>query len=131
MTTRQATCSCGRLTVTTQGEPVRVSVCHCLACQRRTGSIFAAQARFPGNKVTINGESRVYVRTADSGNQIRFHFCPECGATLYYQPGNDVDVIGVPVGAFADPEFPPPRVSVYESSRHRWASLPRDIEHFE
>jgi hypothetical protein len=59
----------------------------------------------------------VYVRTADSGNQIRFHFCAECGATVYCRPGNNPDVIAVPVGAFADPEFPPPRVSVYESSR--------------
>jgi hypothetical protein len=71
------------------------------------------------------------VRTADSGNQIRFHFCPDCGATVYYQLNDDLDVIGVPVGAFADPGFPPPRVSVYESSRHGWAGLPKDIEHME
>jgi len=71
------------------------------------------------------------VRTADSGNQISFHFCPNCGSTMYYQPGDDPNVIAVPVGAFADPEFPPPRVSVYESSRHRRASLPKDIEHVE
>jgi hypothetical protein len=117
--------------VTTHGEPVRVSVCHCLACQRRTGSTFGAQARFPSSKVTISGESKVYVRTPDSGNQIRFHFCPGCGATVYYQFGSDPDVIGVPVGAFADPGLPAPRVSVYESSRYLWASLPKDIEHIE
>jgi hypothetical protein len=117
--------------MTTHGEPVRVSVCHCLACQRRTGSTFGAQARFPSSKVTISGESKVYVRTPDSGNQIRFHFCPGCGATVYYQFGSDPDVIGVPVGAFADPGLPAPRVSVYESSRYLWASLPKDIEHIE
>ena len=104
MTTRQASCSCGKLTLTTQGEPIRISVCHCLACQRRTGSIFGTQARFPSSNVRISGASKVYVRTADSGNQIRFHFCPDCGATVYYQPADDRDVIGVPVGAFADPD---------------------------
>jgi hypothetical protein len=41
-----ACCSCGQLQVTTTGEPVRISVCHCLACQRRTGSAFGVQARF-------------------------------------------------------------------------------------
>jgi hypothetical protein len=102
-----------------------------LACQRRTGSIFGAQARFPRDKVTIGGESSVYVRTADSGNRIAFHFCPDCGSTVYYQPADNPDVIGVPVGAFADPQFPPPRVSVYEASRHPWANLPNDIEHIE
>lgn len=47
MTTRTASCSCGQLQIEVQGEPVRVSVCHCLACQRRTGSLFGEQARFP------------------------------------------------------------------------------------
>ena len=46
MTTRRASCTCGQLHLETTGEPVRVSVCHCLDCQRRTGSAFAAQARF-------------------------------------------------------------------------------------
>ena len=46
MTDRQATCSCGNLIVRTRGEPVRVSICHCLACQKRTGSTFGVQARF-------------------------------------------------------------------------------------
>ncbi len=56
MNTRIATCSCGRLTATEAGEPARVSVCHCLACQRRTGSVFGAQVRFAGRQVSINGE---------------------------------------------------------------------------
>ena len=86
------------------------------------------QARFPSDRVMIHGESKVYVRTADSGNEIEFHFCPECGATVYYRYGDLSDVIAVPVGAFADPEFPPPRVSVYESTRHPWVSLPEDVE---
>ena len=46
MTTRTATCRCGQLRAECQGEPVRVSVCHCLDCQKRTGSVFAAQARW-------------------------------------------------------------------------------------
>jgi hypothetical protein len=131
MTIRQASCSCGKLTVTTEGEPVRVSICHCPACQRRTGSVFDVQARFPSDRVTIAGASKVYVRTADSGNQIEFHFCPDCGATVYYRYGDIPDVVAVPVGGFADAAFPPPRVSVYESTRHPWAALPKDIEHLD
>ena len=114
--------------MTTQGEPIRISVCHCLACQQRTGSIFGAQARFPSNNVDIRGQSTEYVRTGDSGKKITFHFCPECGSTVYYQLNDQPDVIAVPVGAFADPEFPPPRASVYESRRHAWAKVPNDIE---
>jgi hypothetical protein len=62
MSDRLAACSCGQLSARVTGEPVRISVCHCLACQRRTGSVFAAQVRFPRAAVTIAGASAEYVR---------------------------------------------------------------------
>lgn len=131
MSDRLATCSCGKLTVRTRGEPLRVSVCHCLACQRRSGSAFAVQARFPAEAVTIRGESREYARTGDEGTTARFHFCPECGAIVFYLPDAIPGVVVVPVGAFADPDFPPPTVSVYEVRQHPWVRLPDDIEHWD
>ena len=67
MSVRTATCMCGQLTATCDGEPFRISVCHCLDCQKRSGSSFAAQARFPADRVTTSGDALVYVRTADSG----------------------------------------------------------------
>src|SRR4051812_8460053 len=118
MTTRHAACSCGQLNLTAEGEPIRISMCHCLACQRRTGSIFGAQARFPRDKVTLAGRSTAYVRAGDSGNRATFHFCPDCGSTVYYELEGIPEAIAVPVGAFADPAFPAPRVSVYEARRH-------------
>jgi len=102
MTTRRAACSCGQLRLEAEGEPLRISICHCLACQRRTGSVFGVQARFPRDKVTIEGRSTLYVRTGDSGHSATFHFCPECGATVYYEAEERPEAIGVPVGAFAD-----------------------------
>jgi hypothetical protein len=131
MTTRRAACSCGQLTLTAEGEPVRISMCHCLACQRRTGSAFGVQARFPRERVATQGRSTRYVRTADSGNEITFCFCSDCGATVYYWLHAQPDVIAVPVGAFADPSFPAPRVSVYEARRHAWVGMPEDVEHHE
>jgi hypothetical protein len=131
MTVRHASCSCGQLRVTVEGDPVRVSMCHCLACQRRTGSTFGVQARFPREKVTIEGPSTEWVRTADSGNRVTFHFCPACGATVYYQIDDMPELVAIPVGAFADPTFPAPWVSVYESTRHSWTGVPADAEHFD
>lgn len=69
MAERTASCSCGQLTARVSGDPVRVSVCHCLACQRRTGSVFGVQARFRSGDVRITGESRAFVREADDGGQ--------------------------------------------------------------
>lgn len=129
MTLRSAACSCGRLRLTVSAEPVRVSICHCLACQRRTGSAFGAQARFPKASVHIEGPSSTYVRISDAGNKLSFHFCPECGATVHYELEGQPELVAVPVGAFADPGFPAPRFSVYESRRHGWIGLSAVIEH--
>jgi hypothetical protein len=108
---------------------VRISVCHCTECQRRTGSVFGVQARFPASAVTIDGPSAGWTRTADSGNTIEFHFCPNCGSTVYYLPHAEPDLVAVAVGAFADAAFPAPRVSVYESRRHPWVTVPDGVEH--
>ena len=129
METREAACSCGQLRLTAEGDPARISMCHCLACQRRTGSAFGIQARFAADRVRVVGRYAVYVRTSDGGEERTFHFCPHCGATTFYTTATAPDVVAVPVGAFADPSFPPPTVSVYESRRHPWLSVPEAIEH--
>ena len=123
MVTRTATCRCGQLRAVCEGEPVRVSVCHCLACQQRTGSAFAAQARWPDEQVTVAGESKTWVRVGDSGSRVTYRFCPTCGSTVTYAVEGFPFVTAVPLGAFADPSFPPPRFSVYESRRHDWAAV--------
>jgi hypothetical protein len=128
--TRTATCRCGAVTVSCEGEPVRISACHCLACKQRSGSAFAAQARFPVEQVSVRGETKVWVRTADSGNKVNYRFCPACGSTVAYQLDRDPDVVAVPMGNFADPNFPPPRFSVWEARKHDWAPiLGDDVEH--
>ncbi len=125
MTTRYAACSCEQLHLTVEGEPVRISICHCLACQRRTGSAFGAQARFPAEDVRIEGRYTEYVRISDEGEGRTFSFCPECGATVFYKSESQPELIAVPLGAFADPTFPEPTVSVWEERRHPWVDLPR------
>lgn len=121
---REASCACGRLRIACRGEPVRISICHCLACQRRTGSVFGMQARFLKENVRhIAGDSKRFTRTGDSGNTVSFHFCPDCGSTVYWELSGVPDAYAVAVGAFADPAFPAPRVSVYETRRHDWVDL--------
>jgi hypothetical protein len=129
MATREAACSCGQLRLVAEGDPVRVSVCHCLACQRRTGSAFGYQARFPRERVTVHGQAREYVRISDEGEPRTFSFCPDCGTTVHSGVESAPAQVAVPVGAFADPAFPPPRVSVWESRKHEWVALPTGVEH--
>ncbi|MBX3604297.1 MAG: GFA family protein [Piscinibacter sp.] len=127
MSHRTASCSCGQLRAEVSADPIRVSVCHCLACQRRTGSVFGAQARFAQEAVRVTGRSKGFVRVGDEGTRITFHFCPDCGATLYYRLSEDF--VAIPVGAFADPSFPAPSVSVYEERMHAWVQVPGEVTH--
>ena len=120
MTTRQASCSCGQLRVTCEGEPVRISMCHCLECQKRTGNVFGTQARFPRERVTIEGRATQWTRLGDSGQPITFNFCPVCGSTVYWELTGAPGFVVVAVGGFADPSFAPPRHSVYDDRRHPW-----------
>ncbi len=123
-------CRCGQLRAECEGEPVRVSVCHCLECQKRSGSAFAAQARWPDQKVRVTGEAKAWTRVADSGHRVIYRFCPNCGSTVAYVIEGWPGVTAVPLGAFADPQFPAPKFSVYEHRKHSWTTvLGDDVEH--
>ena len=131
MRVRVASCRCGQLRATCTGEPVRVSVCHCLECQKRSGSAFAVQARWPDAQVALAGEFRTWSQQGDSGTVARFRFCPTCGATLVYASEGMPGLTAVAVGAFADPGFPPPQYSVWEDRKHGWVTVSADgMEHF-
>jgi hypothetical protein len=103
MTTRHATCNCGQLRLTIEGEPSRISMCHCLECQRRTGAVISNQARFRREQVTFAGKATAWMRTAASGNALTFHFCPTCGSTVYWEGEGFPGYVAVAIGNFADP----------------------------
>lgn len=131
MTQRIASCICGQLTARVTGEPVRVSVCHCLNCKRRSGSAFAAQARFPADQVRMEGEARTFDLTGDSGTTATFSFCPACGRTVAYVNRGFPELealIAIPVGAFAEVDFPAPGVEVYGERRCGWVEVVGDME---
>lgn len=128
MTLRTATCGCGQLSIEVQGEPRGVGVCHCLACQRRTGSVFAALAGF-ASPWKVRGIASVHVRTGDAGRRFIFRFCPICGSTVFHtEDGHEDRSVSVAVGCFADPDFPPPEDSVYDRRRHGWVRLAEGVE---
>ena len=129
-TTRIASCSCGQLRIELRGEPRGVGVCHCLECQRRTGSVFAALASFDA-PFAVSGNATEYVRAGDAGAKFRFRFCPVCGSTVFHTEEGVEGSVGVAVGAFGDPSFPAPQVSVYDCRRHPWVRLPNEVIAFD
>ena len=121
---RTASCRCGQLKATVAGEPVRLSVCHCLNCKKRSGSAFAVQARWPAEHVQVEGSSRTFLKAGDSGNPATFHFCPDCGSDVFYLiDGKFEGLIAIPLGTFDDPFFGSPEYSVYEGRKHDWVEI--------
>ncbi len=127
---RRAQCACGQLSATCQGEPIRVSVCHCLDCKRRTGSAFSWTSRWNAADVVIEGHAAEHARVGDEGGRAVFSFCPHCGTAVYYRADGQPDVVAIPAGMFADPTFPPPEYSSYDPSRRcAWVGI--DVEGLE
>jgi hypothetical protein len=129
MSEREATCLCGQLRLEVTGEPLAVSICNCLACKRGTGSAFAMQAGFKADQVRIDGRYTDYLRVSDEADRKEhvLHFCPECGSHVFYTEPEEPGLVVVSVGSFADPSFPPPTESGYDSRRHPWIGLPESV----
>jgi hypothetical protein len=107
-------------------------MCHCLDCQRRTGSAFSVAVFYQRDRVHIEpGPSNTFERSSASGFPVNFHFCGNCGSSVFWEPRRLPDLIGVAIGAFADPEFPIPQQSVWTRSKYRWLALPEGITAFE
>jgi len=130
MPSREAACHCGQLRLEVAGEPFSVSICNCLACQRRTGSAFGMQAGFKADQVQVTGRFGDYSRISDEADRKEhvFHFCPDCGSQVFSTEPTEPDLVVVSVGSFADPSFPPPTVSGYDSRRYPWVGLSDSIQ---
>lgn len=133
MNLRTARCACGALEFIFRGDPVRVGLCHCHACQRRGGGPFGVQARFRKEQLLERkGTPRTWTRGGDDPGTVTFTFCGDCGSNVCWQPDGLPDHLVVAIGAFADRDFPAPTVSVYEERMHPWVKLPESVvDHFD
>lgn len=127
--TRVAQCHCGQLQLSCEGEPYPVVACHCQLCQRRTGSLFHIAAWYEKHRVVFEGRASQFTRdNGDAGLEMTFNFCPDCGTSVWWQSprseGPTAGKIGVAAGCFADCDFPPPTVSIYEKHKHSWIDAP-------
>jgi tetratricopeptide (TPR) repeat protein len=88
------------------------------------------QAGFKADQVQVAGRFSDFARVSDEADRMEhvFHFCPECGSQVFYTEPSEPDLVVVSVGSFADPSFPPPTESGYDSRRHPWVGLPDSIQ---
>ena len=127
-------CVCKSVRYVCTGEPERVTICHCLWCQRRTGSAFGTEVVFVEEKVSLSGiEPSKYRHVSDeSGRWLEMYFCPRCGSnlgiTLQAVPG----IRTIPAGTLDEPELLDPGQMkfrhVFTRSRRTWSDLTSEVE---
>ncbi len=90
------------------------------------------QAGFRAGQVRVTGRFEDFSRLSDEADRKEhvFHFCPDCGSQVFYTEPSEPDLVVVSVGSFADPAFPPPTESGYDSRRHPWVHLPESVTRF-
>jgi len=125
MRERTARCACGSLSIKASGEPCKISVCHCDACQKRTGSAFGVAVFFDRALAVPHGDAQRFVRKGDSGHTVEFHFCRVCGSSVFWYPAFRPALVAIAMGCFSDP-LPVPSQAVYAEHQRDWITL--DLE---
>ncbi len=126
--TRVAQCSCGGISATVAAEPSFAVLCHCVHCQRRTGSPFGVGVYFRREDVTLDGVPKSYTRSVEGTDRsLTNFFCPNCGGTVYWTLDLRPQHIGIAAGSFADPAFGKPARSVWTQHKHEWVIVPPEI----
>lgn len=113
-------CLCGAVHIAIKGEPVRMAQCHCLDCQRASGTGHVSNAIFSAADVTVSGPLKSFTVKADSGNDYTRYFCPKCGGRIYGTHTGRPGMAIVHVGILDDSSWFSPQVVLYTRSRPAW-----------
>lgn len=137
MIERSGRCVCGSIRYVCVGEPQRVTICHCLWCQRRTGTAFGTEVVFDEQNITFSGLAAAsYRHTSDeSGRWLEVYFCPRCGSNLGFTLQAVPGIRTVPAGTFDDPALLDTEHvrfrHVFVRTRRQWAELTSDVDVYE
>lgn len=126
-------CACGQLRYRATSEPITVHCCHCLWCQRETGSAFVINAMIEADRVLVlQGETETIDTPSESGRGQKIVRCTSCKVALWsHYAGAGEAIKFLRVGTLDDPNLMPPRIHVFTSTKQAWVVLPSDLPAFD
>jgi hypothetical protein len=120
-------CACGVVRYRLTSEPMFVHCCHCLNCQRQTGSAFVINLLIEADRVELlSGEPEPVDVPRDDGSAQRIHRCPVCQVAVYSEYGHP-EVRFVRGGTLDEPSSVAPDVHIFTRSKLPWVTLPEDV----
>jgi hypothetical protein len=124
-------CHCGKITYAAEVDPGTAGICHCTDCQTFSGSAFrtVVQAK-KGDFRFLTGQPKIYIKTAESGNQRAQAFCPDCGTHIYAAAASDPQVIGIRIGTARQRAQLQPKRQIWCRSAQGWAMDLKSIPQF-
>jgi hypothetical protein len=131
MSVREGGCSCGAVRYRLASEPLFVHCCHCLNCQRQTGSAFVINLLIESDRVELlAGEPEAVEVPRDDGSAQRIYRCPDCGVAVFSEYGGP-EVKFVRGGTLDQPASVAPDVHIYTRSKLPWVTVPESVPAFE
>lgn len=125
-------CACGEITFRLTSEPMFTHCCHCLDCQRQTGSAFAINALYEADRVELlSGTPQAISMPTDSGRPHDIYRCPKCQTALWSDYGRRGYLLFVRVGTLDEPGRITPDVHIFTRSKLAWVGLPDDVPAFD
>ena len=128
---REGGCSCGAVRYRLTSDPLFTNCCHCLNCQRQTGSAFVINLLIETDRVELlaSDPQRVDVPRDDGSTQQVFR-CPTCRVAVYSHYGHP-GIAFVRGGTLDEPASVEPDAHIYTRSKVPWIALPDSVPAFE
>jgi hypothetical protein len=128
---REGGCACGAVRYRLSSEPLVTHCCHCLNCQRQTGSAFVINLLIEADRVELSeAEPQPVDVPRDDGSTQRIFRCPTCQVAVYSEYGRP-EVRFVRGGTLDDPSSIAPDVHIFTRSKLGWITLPEPVPAFE
>jgi len=128
---REGGCACGAVRYRLASDPLFTNCCHCLNCQRQTGSAFVINILIESDRVELlAGDPRPLDVPRDDGSTQRIFRCPTCGVAVYSHYGYP-KVSFVRGGTLDEPSSVAPDVHIYTRSKLPWITLPEAAPAFD
>jgi hypothetical protein len=124
-------CACGEVRFSLTSRPMFTHCCHCLDCQRQTGSAFVLNALIETDRIVVTAGDPVPVAVpTDSGGPHDVYRCPTCQTALWSDYGRRPALRFVRVGTLDDPSALAPDVHIFTRSKQPWVGLPPEVPAF-